>query len=589
MATDTAWAEMRETPLQPYRAALGHLSRLLAITPKPWWSTPVVVVLGLATSFAETLGITLIILFFYSVMDQLEAATMTSGVLGEALTLVSGWFHTPLLMAAVILLLIIARAGLSYANSLIGAVVGEQINERVRNAIHRQYLFVSYAFMQRYEQAQLMTVLGTESWLVAGAYASLTRIYISGCSVLVFGLFLVLLSWQITLVAAIGSLIIAFGLRRLARPARDLGDHVKGINRRLAEQMLMTLEGLRTIRAYGQEDVHQQRFLRSSAESCRTSIALTRLSSLLTPLTEIGYLGILCVIVAGYGWWGATFATTLAAVALLYRLQPHFKNMESNLLYLAQIEPQLRSVLAMLRTDDKDYPEPGHLPFERVRQGIRFDRVSFVYPDAATPALRDVSFTIPAGARTVLIGGSGAGKTTVINLLLRLYEPTSGTIWVDGKPLREIRRGDWLGRLAVAGQDVDLVEGTVIDNIRMARNSATDEEVITASGIAGIADFIETLPDGYATWVGQQGLRFSGGQRQRLGLARAMLRHPDLLLLDEAMSALDLDLERSIAGAIDKHLPDRTVLVVTHRTETIATADAIVRLEDGRVVAADQS
>jgi ABC-type multidrug transport system fused ATPase/permease subunit len=183
------------------------------------------------------------------------------------------------------------------------------------------------------------------------------------------------------------------------------------------------------------------------------------------------------------------------------------------------------------------------------------------------------------------VGASGAGKTTIINLLLRLYQPSSGTIWVDDVPLEEVRRTDWLRLLAVAGQDVDLVEGTVIDNIRMADNDATEQEVVAASRIAGVAEFIESLPEGYGAWIGQQGLRFSGGQRQRLGLARAILRDPGFLMLDEAMSALDGELEGQIRGAIEDRFAGRTILIITHRSEAVLNADHVIRIEDGMVVA----
>lgn len=574
----------RLAPKQAQRAAFGHLARLLKITPKPRWATPVLIVLGLGSSFAETVGITLIILFFYSATGQLDTATVSDGVIGHALHYISSWFDTSVQMAAVILLLIIARGGLTFANNIISAYVSEKINEKARNLIHEQYLTVSYSFIQRHEQAQLMQVLGTESWLIANAFGSLTRIIISGCSALVFAIFLFALSWKITLTAIVGSLLISTGLRRLSRPAQELGKRVKRVHQELGLHMLMTLEGLRTIRAYGQEDVHQRHFIRSSAEARQTSIALTRLSSLLNPLTEIGYLGILCVIIANSNFWGASFATTLAAVALLYRLQPHTRNIEGDLLYIAQIEPQLRSVRMMLQKNDKEYPAHGHLPIRSLRKSIRFDCVTFQYQAGSKPALKDVTFEIPVGVTTALVGASGAGKTTIINLLLRLYQPSSGAIWVDDMPMEEVRRTDWLRLLSVAGQDVDLIEGSVIDNIRMADNDATEEEVITASRIAGVSEFIESLPEGYGTWIGQQGLRFSGGQRQRIGLARAILRNPDFLMLDEAMSALDRELEGRIRRAVNDRFAGRTILIITHRIDTVLNADNIIRIEDGMIL-----
>jgi ABC-type multidrug transport system fused ATPase/permease subunit len=582
---DDEAAPQHKTPGTARRAALDHLSHLLQIAPKPRWATPALISLGLATSLAETLGITLIVGLLYSAMGQVDAAADLGGLLGQALNHVRGWLPSPAWMAAVILLLIVARAGLGFANRIISAHVSELISERARNLIHEQYLTVSYGFIQRHEQAQLMEVLGSESWLIASAYASLTRLIVCACSILVFMGFLLALSWQITLTAVLGSILISIGLRRLSRPAQALGKQAKRVHQNLGEHMLMTLEGLRAIRAYGQERVHQQRFVESSAEARRVSLALARLTALLDPLTEVGYLGILCVIMAGAAYGGGSFATTLAAVALLYRMHPPAREVEGHLLYLAQIEPQLRSVRMMLRKDDKQYAAAGHLPIRQLRKSIRFDDVSFRYDDVAAPALDKISFNIPVGATTALVGASGAGKTTLINLLLRLYAPTSGTIWVDDVPLHDLRRSDWLGLLAVAGQDVDLIEGTVIDNIRMADSTASQDDVVAASQIAGVAEFIEPLPEGYETWIGQQGMRFSGGQRQRLGLARAILRNPQFLILDEAMSSLDRDLEVRIRHAIQQRFAGRTLLIISHRLETVLDAEHLIHIEGGRVVA----
>jgi ABC-type multidrug transport system fused ATPase/permease subunit len=575
-----------ESPAGPARrAALEHLRALLGMAPKPAWATPLLITLGLATSLAETLGITLIVAFLYSAMGQTaEAADAVGGMLGEALNRARGVFGSPTRMALGILLLIVARTGLSYVNRALAARISEQISEAARNRLHEQYLSVSYAFMQRHEEAQLVEVLGTESYLVADAYDSLTHIVIGACSIVVFAAFLFALSWPITLTALAGSVVLSLVLRRLSLPAQALGREVKRVHQALGEQMLTTIQGLRTIRAYGQERVHQKRFLQSSAQARATSLALTRLSSLLDPITEVGNLMVLCVIVAGAVHWGTPVATILAAVALLYRLQPHAREIEGNLLYLAQIEPQLRSVRAMLRTDDKTYDAPGHVPVQALRHGIRFEGVSFGYADDLPPALDGVSFEIPAGRTTALVGASGAGKTTLIHLLLRLYTPGAGTIHVDGVPLQDLRRTDWLGLVAVAGQDVDLIEGTVLDNIRMADADASQEDVLAAARMAGVAEFVEPLPEAYGTWIGPQGHRFSGGQRQRLGLARALLRKPQLLILDEAMNALDSDLEQRIRQAIGERFSNSTVLVISHHAAAVRNADHVIHLHDGRVV-----
>ena len=572
-------------PSAARRAALAELFRLLKVAPLPRWATPLLIVLGLASSLAETVGITLVLLFFYLAMGQVELATSTSGLLGDALRHATGWFHSTTETALVVLLLIIVRGALSFANTLISARVGEQINEVARNRVHLQYLSASYSSFRRHDEAYLMEVLGTETWLISGAYGSLTRIIVSLCSIFLFVSFLFALSVTITVTAIAASMIISAGLRHLSRPMQELGSGVKLVHQRLGEHMLMTIQGMRTIRAYGQEGVHQDRFEHASADARQVALGLARLSALVSPLTEVGYLLVLCLVIASADLWGIGFATSLTAVALLYRLQPHMRELEASLLYMAQIEPQLRSIRLMLSTDDMDYPKPGHLAVSTLSDSISFREVTFRYDSESGPALEDVSFDIPAGKTTALIGASGAGKTTIVNLLLRLYSATEGIIRVDGQPIEDIRRNDWLSLLAIAGQDVDLVEGTVIDNVRMAKNDASEEQVLHALRVAGISDLVEGLPDKYDTWVGQHGLRFSGGQRQRLGLARAIVRNPQFLILDEAMSALDRTLEESVKRAIQTQFKDRTLLLITHRLESVLDADHVVCIEAGRVCA----
>lgn len=582
MSTSNASDDPRRTG-GARRAAVTELLRLLKMAHLPGWVTPLQVAVGLASSLAETVGITLVLLFFYLAMGQVELATSTGGILGEALRHVTLWLDGPIATAAAVLTLIVVRGALAFAHSLISARIGEQINEFSRNSVHLQYLSASYRFFQKHEEAYLLDVLGTETWLISGAYGSFTRIIVSSCSIVLFASFLMALSVKITITAVFASWLVSLGLRRLTGPVRNLGADVKRVHQLLGEHMLMTLQAMRTIRAYGQEEVHHKRFVRASADARQLALDLAKLSALVSPLTEVGYLLILCSIIQLANLWEIGFATALTAVALLYRLQPHIRELEGSLLHLAQIEPQLRSLRLMLSREGKEYPASGRARLEALQEGILFKEVTFCYGPNAGKALDRVTFQIPARKTTVLVGASGSGKTTIVNLLLRLYGVDEGVIRIDGQSLEDVRRADWLGQLAIAGQDVDLIEGTIIDNVRMANEGASLEKVIEALSIAGVSEFIESLPEKYETWVGQHGLRFSGGQRQRIALARAVLRDPQFLILDEAMSALDGNLAESVRRAIQARFSDRTILLITHRLETVFHADHVIRIEAGKI------
>lgn len=567
------------------RRAFPQLIGLLQIIPNPRWAAPTLVFLGILSSFAEAAGIALVPLFFYSMMKQLDLVALNGGLLGAALRYTMRQFHGSRGIALVLLLLILIRGVLAYAYAIATAHISEQMSQTTRNRVHDQYLRLPYHSIQQHEQAELAQILGHEAWLLSIAYTSLTRIFVNTTFIVILGCLLAVFSWKLMLCALFGSLLLFAVLRLLSARARAIGTEVKRVHRDMWDHMMVTLQGMRTIRAFGQEDTHQRRFEVSSTAAREVDLKGMQLTLILDPLTEVGYLAILGVIIMGAPSMSVSFATALTCVALLYRLQPHVRELEAVRLKLLQLEPQLHSVRSILEAEVKDRGASGDVPIQNIMRGIRFEGVSFAYTEGGPRALDQSTFEIPAGVTTALVGASGSGKTTVVNLLLGLYAPDSGVIYVDDTPIEALRRTDWLKLMAVAGQDVDLIDGTVLENIKMADIHASDQAVAAALEMVGISELMESLPDGYNTWVGHQGQRFSGGQRQRIGLARAALHNPKFLILDEAMNAMDLALEQRVRRAIDLHFEGCTILLITHRLETVLNSAHVVWIDDGRIIA----
>lgn len=568
------------------RAAFGELFKLLSITPRPAWATPVLVLLGLVSSAAETTGIFMIIMFLYAVMGHADSASGMFGALSQGLMQLSGSGNgASFTLAAIIFGLIVSRSLVAFGYDLLGTHVSERISEATRNRLHYQYLVTNYEDFASRDQAKLLETLNTDSWLVAGAYVAYTKVIIGVCSIAVFALVLSLLSLNIAIVAAVGAAAIAGVLRWISSPTHQRGEKAEELHSSLGYQMLITVTGMRTIRAFAQERVHQERFEKYSRQVREISMKMHRTTALLEPVTDIGYLGILCAILALASGGPDLVGTVVLAVALLYRMQPYVNSVANNLLYVVQVQSQLATVRETLQANERNLTVDGDETISSLQSEIKFIGVSFKYRGSTTKALNKASFTIPVGRTTAIVGASGAGKSTIVNLLLRLYEPSAGKIVVDGVPLNDLRREDWLHQLAVAGQDVNLIEGTIIDNIRLADSTATDRQVREVCRAAGVSEFVTPLPQKYQTWIGQQGMNFSGGQRQRMGLARALLRNPNLLILDEAMNALDRNREEKIRDAIRHRYAKRTVLLITHRLETVLSADHAICLSAGKVVA----
>jgi subfamily B ATP-binding cassette protein MsbA len=369
-------------------------------------------------------------------------------------------------------------------------------------------------------------------------------------------------------------------LRRGDRKVLDLGGEV-------ASHLQETVMGVRQVKAAAAEAFEVERFQRLTWQFMKATVRNERLRAIAAPITEmIGATGIVLLL-----WFGArqvmrgdmSAAAFIGFLGLALKLYGPARWLSR---FQSLVQPGLAAAERIFEfmdapVDVKD--QPGARNFEGVRKVVRFENVSFAY-EHDVKVLDRVSFDVPVGSILALVGPSGAGKTTIVDLLARFYDPTSGRITVDGVDIREFRIRSLRERMGVVAQDTVLFHDTVRANIAYGLKDVSQSDIEQAAQAAHAHDFIKQLPNGYQTVLGERGTRLSGGQRQRLAIARAILRDPSILILDEATSALDTESERLVQEATDQLLAGRTVFVIAHRLSTVRHADQILVVREGRIV-----
>ena len=567
-----------KTPLGP---VIRGMLQLLAEQP---WLLPLLVMLSLLAFLFEALAIYLLLPLFSVLLrragnDVPEEAGPIDGVFSAV-----GLEPSVEWLVAAIVGCIMLKGLTALANQAAFASANAGIGDRLRRRSFSRILAARQDFHDKQPPGALLNTLATETWRLSQGLQSLATLITNLCAVLVFLGVMVLLSWQLTLVTGVATAVIFLIVGAITSRAKRYGEAAVSANRTLAERIVEGLSGLRVIRLFGQEDYELRRFAKASDNVRRTFVKMDVVSAVPMPLLELLFAALLGLLILSAG--GDELVGLVVFLALLQRMQPHVVGLLQSRIALLGLSAPLEDVHGLLRDPDAEPLADGTHVAPQPRRAIVLEDVTYHYPNTEDAALNDVRIELPIGKTTALVGTSGAGKSTVISLVCRLMDPVSGSVRVDGRDLRDLMLASWRSRLAVVPQDVYLFDASVRDNIAYGRSDVTDAAIEAAARAAQAHDFISALPQGYATKVGERGARFSGGQRQRIALARAIVRDPDVLILDEATNALDSLSERLVRDAVSRIGADRTMLIIAHRMASVEHADQVIVLKAGRVVEA---
>lgn len=488
-----------------------------------------------------------------------------------------------------ILVLYFLKGLFTYLLSVSSVLIEQRVIRDLRNSLYGHLHKLSLSFFHASRTGQIMSRITSDVRIIRGSISTgFLAAFRDTLNVLVLGGFVLWINWRLALVAFIVIPFITFVVAKIGRRLRRYSTRAQEKMADITTVLQETISGIRVVKAFGMEEFESSKFRSQTNGYLGAFMKRQRAESLAPAMTEfLGAAGGLIVlyyggmhVLAGASMSPDWFLIFLAAMLSIIRPAKTLSQAS------AKIQDGIaagKRVFAVLDAQPDIVDAPDAVEVDGIHEGIEFRGVSFKY-DTSDYVLRDVSFKVGKGQVVAIVGPSGAGKSTLVDLIPRFYDPTSGMVTLDGRDLRKIKLKCLRSIMGIVTQETILFNDTIRNNIAYGVEDVPLERVIDAAKAANAHDFIAALPEGYDTLIGDRGVRISGGERQRLAIARAILKDPQILIFDEATSSLDTESEKLVQDAIKRLLSSRTNFVIAHRLSTVTNADLILVIDDGRLV-----
>jgi len=556
---------------------------------KYWVPVALTLVFSIGSAVFEGLSIGMLIPFLQTFTEDGEmfrtgVEWIDTYILGVEASKVGRMYR----ICGLILVATLCRSGLAYLSSIYKVISRARIVQDMRQRVTNRLTEVALAYYATTGTGEIMNSVTSEISRTIGALTALFGFATTGTLMMMYGGLMFWISWELSLIALVAFLILSLALNSLLSRIRSSGEDITSANVEYADRISEYISGVRTVTAYDMRDVEREQLHEAAKQAADANIYTNKQSQIIQPLSKsvISTVLILLVIVAVQYFvlqGELSMAFLLTFLFALFRLMPKVHAMNHQRGIWAQNSAGLSNVAELIRASDKPHLDEGSTIAPPLQDAIVFDNVSFAYQPETT-VLRGINLRIEKGRTTALVGATGAGKSTLVDLIPRFYDPTKGRILYDGTDLRDFTLSSLRRRLALVSQNTHIFDNTAAANIAYGVTDPHPEEIRSAAQQANALDFIEDMEEGFETTLGEEGVRLSGGQRQRIAIARALLQDPDILILDEATSDLDSVTERLVQDALQRLMRNRTVVAIAHRLSTIEHADKVIVLKEGEIV-----